>query len=134
MKSRFKILLMSCLAFFASTLVYSFDFDRDTVKCVDRIYAKNIKTVQFGLQDWEVSYPVMELGSDVGLSFSFDQIESQPVDYYYTLIHCSYDWTPSNLMFVEYVDGFEENEIRNYEDSHSTYVQYTHFSLDLPND
>jgi hypothetical protein len=36
-------------------------------------------------------------------------------------------------MFFEYADGFEENEIRDYEDSHSTFVQYTHFSLQIPN-
>lgn len=126
------IAILMCFCVFSNA--YSFEFDRDTVACVDRIYEKNLKTVQLHLQDWEVSYPVMELGGEVGLTFSFDQIESQPVDYYYTIFHCTYDWKPSNLMFVDYADGFEENEIRNYEDSHSTYVQYTHFTLDLPNE
>jgi len=113
---------------------YSFDFERDTVACVDRTYEKNLKSVRMHLQDWEVSYPVMELGNDVGLMFSFDQIESQPLDYYYTVMHCTYDWKPSNLMFVEYADGFEENEMRDYEESQSTFVQYTHYRLDLPNE
>jgi hypothetical protein len=76
----------------------------------------------------------MELFGEVGLEFSFDQVESQPQDFYYTVMHCTYDWKPSNLMFVDYADGFEENEIRNYEESQSTYVQYTHFSLNLPNE
>ncbi len=117
-----------------STYIYSFDFEIDTVNCIDRVYEKNIKTVQFHLQDWEVSPPIAELNGEVGLCFEFDQIESQPIDYYYTIIHCTYDWKPSNLMFFDYADGFEENEIRDYEDSHSTYVQYTHFTLNLPND
>jgi hypothetical protein len=114
--------------------LYAFDFERDTVACVDRVYGKNLKTVRMHLHDWEVSYPVMELYGEVGLEFSFDQIESQPQNYYYTVMHCTYDWKPSNLMFVDYADGFDENEIRNYEESQSTYVQYTHFSLNLPND
>ena len=113
---------------------FAFDFDRDTVSCVDRVYEKSMKTVRLHLHDWEVSYPVMELYGEVGLEFSFDQIESQPQDYYYTVMHCTYDWKPSNLMFVDYADGFDENEIRNYEESQSTYVQYTHFTLNLPND
>lgn len=117
-----------------SLKAFSFDFDRDTVNCADRIYEKNMKTVRLHLQEWEVSYPVMELYGEVGLEFSFDQIESQPLDYYYTIMHCTYDWKPSNIMFVDYADGFEENEIRNYEESQSTYVQYTHFSLNIPND
>ena len=113
---------------------FAFDFDRDTVSCVDRVYEKSLKTVRLHLHDWEVSSPVMELYGEVGLEFSFDQVESQPQDFYYTVMHCTYDWKPSNLMFVDYADGFEENEIRNYEESQSTYVQYTHFSLNLPND
>lgn len=129
----FKLVILSALLMFFSNL-YAFDFERDTVACVDRVYEKNLKTVRLHLQDWEVSYPVMELYGEVGLEFSFDQIESQPQNYFYTVMHCTYDWKPSNLMFVDYADGFDENEIRNYEESQSTYVQYTHFSLDLPND
>lgn len=123
---------------FATTLLVLvnsvFGIDITSIPCVDKIYSKNIKTVRMHLQDWEVSYPVMELGSEVGLLFSFDQIESQPEDYYYTVQHCTYDWQPSNILFMDYADGFEENEIIDYEDSHSTYVQYTHFTLNLPND
>ena len=129
----FKLVILSALLMLCSGL-YAFDFERDTVSCVDRVYEKNLKTVRLHLQDWEVSYPVMELYGEVGLEFSFDQIESQPQDYFYTVMHCTYNWKPSNLMFVDYADGFEENEIRNYEESQSTYVQYTHFSLNLPND
>lgn len=119
---------------FISGLSFSLDFDIDTLKCIDKVYEKNIKTVQFHLQDWEVSQPVAELFGDVGLTFEFDQIESKPVDYYYTIRHCTYDWQQSNLMFIDYADGFEENEINDYEDSHSTFVQYTHFTLNLPNE
>jgi hypothetical protein len=92
-----------------------------------------IKTARIHQQGWEQSYPVMNLYGDNPLIFSFDQLEAQPIDFYYTIIHCTYDWKPSNLMFFEYADGFEENEIRDYEDSHSTFVQYTHFSLQIPN-
>ena len=133
---KFQIARLSAMLLFVALCMeaFSFDFNRDTVNCTDHIYEKNMKTVRFHLQEWEVSYPVMELYGDVGLEFSFDQIESQPLDYYYTVMHCTYDWKPSNIMFVEYADGFEENEIRNYEESQNTYVQYTHFSLNLPND
>ncbi len=134
MKFHFAILSGVLLFVLLGLKSFAIDFDRDTVSCVDRVYEKSMKTVRLHLQDWEVSYPVMELYGEVGLEFSFDQVESQPQDYYYTVMHCTYDWKPSDIMFVDYADGFEENEIRNYEESQSTYVQYTHFSLSLPNE
>ncbi|MBN2778494.1 MAG: DUF5103 domain-containing protein [Bacteroidales bacterium] len=105
----------------------------DTLPCVDRIYSKMIKTARIHQQDWEQSYPVMSIYGDNPLVFSFDQLEAQPIDFYYTIIHCTYDWQPSNLMFFEYAEGFEENEIKDYQDSYSTFVQYTHFSMQIPN-
>ena len=133
MAFKHSILITNLIIIIACSNAYSFEFDRDTVACIDRVYEKELKTVRLHLQDWEVSYPVMELDGEVGLEFSFDQIESQPRDYFYTIMHCTYDWKPSKLMFFDYADGFEENEIRDYEESQSTYVQYTHFKLDIPN-
>ncbi len=102
---------------------------------VDKVYSDNIKSMRMHLLDWEVSYPINDLYGDVPLLFSFDQIDSEISNYYYSVIHCTHDWKQSNgLMFFEYADGFEINEIYDYEDSHSTYVPFTHFKLELPND
>jgi hypothetical protein len=111
-----------------------FSINKDTLNCDDVVYAKNIKTVRMHQYDLELSYPVMGLHSLNPLLFSFDQLESEPLDYYYTIIHCTHDWKPSNLMFFEYADGFEENKIRDYSNSHSTFVPYTHYQLEIPNE
>ncbi len=110
-----------------------FAINRDSIDYSDRVYEKNIKTVRLHPADWESGYPVINMYSDNVLLLNFDQIESSPEDYYYTIIHCSYDWKPSPLMYFEYADGFEENELLDYEDSQSTFVQYTHYTLEIPN-
>jgi len=107
--------------------------NRDSLDCSEKVYEKNLKTVSIHPSDWEAGYPVLDLESDNILLFSFDQLESAPEDYFYTLVHCTYDWKPSAMMFFEYAEGFEENEISDYEDSQSTFVPYTHFELEIPN-
>ncbi len=124
------LLLLISLGLFINTI---FAINIDTLQCIDKVYSKNINSVRIHQTGWEESYPVINLYSDNPLIFSFDQLDSEPIDFYYTIIHCTYDWKPSDLLFFEYAEGFDENDIRDYEESHSTFVPYTHFSLKLPN-
>lgn len=120
-----------------SLKIFATDQNFDTLPFEDRIYLDNIKSLRAYYDDGnnnEFSYPLIELFSGQQILFSFDQIESSPEVYYYTIFHCTYDWKKSNLLFFEFADGFEENEIQNYEDSRSTLVSYTHYNLHLPND
>jgi hypothetical protein len=56
-------------------------------------------------------------------------------DYYYTIIHCNADWTPTaNLTEMDYIDGFSNDRIRDYEFSYNTLVNYVHYDVMLPND
>jgi hypothetical protein len=125
-----KILLIIALVTKAAVLLA---IDKDSLQYIDRVYEKNLKTVRLHPSDWESGFPVLELYSDKVLSFNFDQIESEPEDYYYTFIHCTYDWKPSPIMYFEYAEGFEENRIDEYEDSQSSFVQYSHYELEIPN-
>jgi len=125
-------IFLSIICLFALTL-NSYCIDNDNLECIDRVYVKNIKSARIRITDMELSYPVIDLHGGNTLLFSFDQIESAREYYYYTIIHCSFDWKPSNLMFFEYADGFEENQITDYQDSHSTFVAYTHYELEFPN-
>ncbi|HNQ69362.1 MAG TPA: DUF5103 domain-containing protein [Bacteroidales bacterium] len=131
MPYRKQLFLLSVALIFINNLIFS--INPDSIACIDKVYEKNLKTVRLHPPDWESGYPVLDLNSDNYLLFNFDQIESPVDNFYYTFIHCTYNWQPSNLMFFEYADGFEENEILDYEESQSTFVQYTHFTLEIPN-
>ncbi len=90
-----------------------------------------IKTIKFRSNTPQSELPVLELGEYLVLEF--DALNGDEADYYYTIEHFNYDWTPSVLMKSEYLDGFDKQRIRNYENSFNTYQIYSHYTLTIPN-
>lgn len=84
--------------------------------------------------DDELSLPIWDLGSSKFLRLSFDVLGEQTKEYSYTFIHCNSDWTRSDLDKSEYIDGYFEDQISEYQSSFNTTVNYIHYSLQLPND
>ena len=99
----------------------------------NKIYKKNIKTVLLYKQGWELSYPIINLSSDEVLKLSFDDLDSTTNNYSYTIIHCEADWTESSVIPFDYVEGFNDNPINDYDFSINTTVRYTHYYLTIPN-
>lgn len=93
---------------------------------------KNIHTVLLHKQGDPLSYPIIKLNSEEKLQLSFDDFNTELQDYYYTIVHCNSDWTTSDLMQSEYIDGFFENRIENYEFSFNTLQKYTNYQLVFP--
>lgn len=93
-----------------------------------------VKSVQLYREGWPMSYPVVRLSGDVPLILEFDDLSKNQPAFIYTLIHCNADWTPSDLTEQEYLEGFPENEIRNGVPSFSTYYNYLHYRLQIPNE
>ena len=75
--------------------------------------------------------PVIPLGHPLRLEF--DDIIGDEANYYYTIEHFNYDWTPSDLVESEYLEGFDEVRITEYENSYNTLLLYSHYSLQIPN-
>lgn len=84
------------------------------------------------VNDWKAS-PVIRLGAEDQLQLSFDELSHDYKRYAYRLIHCNKDWTRSDLVVMEYLDGFSENDLDTYDLSVSTNTLYTHYTLLLPN-
>jgi hypothetical protein len=100
----------------------------------NKVYSSQIKTVQFYNTQKEQSLPVITLGSAEQLLFSFDDLRGGSKNYWYTIEHCTYDWKPSNISVLDYVEGTSEDRIISYAYSSKTLQKYTHYSLTLPND
>ena len=84
-----------------------------------------IKTIAFKSNTPESQLPILKLGEYLVLEF--DALNGDEADYYYQIEHFNYDWTPSLLMKPEYLDGFDNQRIRNYENSFNTYQIYSHY-------
>ena len=78
--------------------------------------------------------PVVVLNTPDAIVIDFDMIEDDRSYLRYELIHCNADWQPSQLSYLEYLDGFNEGTIDDYEFSSATTVAYVHYRLVLPNE
>lgn len=93
-----------------------------------------IKTVQCFPVGSPFAEPIIELGSGLQLAFSFDDLSKEANTYTYKILHCDPDWNSSGLSPFTYLSGFFSNPVENYEYSYNTQIQYTRFSLLIPND
>jgi hypothetical protein len=66
------------------------------------------------------------------LILEFDDLRVKYTSFSAKIIHCDYDWKKSNLAEMEYLEGFNEFYINNYDVSQNTKTPYYHYSFKLP--
>lgn len=122
-----KKIMLGLLLALATTLCHA--YGRQT------IFVPTIKTLQVVVnQDW-LSPPVMKLNSTDVLNISFDEMSHDYHRFVYKIEHCEADWSVSDELFEsDYIEGFNNNPIEDYQNSINTTVLYTHYKLQIPNE
>jgi len=77
-------------------------------------------------------FPVVQIGEPIYLEF--DDLTASEQDYYYKIVHCDYDWTPSELLKSQYLRGVDNQRIIDYENSYTTLQPFSNYRLTIPND
>ncbi|WP_366186741.1 DUF5103 domain-containing protein [Flavobacterium ovatum] len=90
----------------------------------------NIKTISF-VQNNQNVVPVFQLGS--GFQLQFDDLYGNNGDYFFEIVHCDYNWIPSEIPKNEYLSGFDNQRIQTIATSFNTLQIYSHFTLPIPN-
>lgn len=103
------------------------------IEFIDKVYANTIKSVSFHPQGMGIAAPVSDVEGNIPLLLTFDELTNDVKRYTYKLIHCDYDWHPSELMEMEYINGYPEDNIQQYAFSSKTTISYVHYELVLPN-
>lgn len=127
--------IYTCLFFFAFLSVFSQEDDYvndDQLRYEDYIYKPYIKTVQLHETSWEFSLPLIKFNSGEQLQLSFDDMDADKKQYSLTFVHCDAKWNPSDLMISEYIQGFFDLNLLNFNFSVNTLQKYTHYSIVFP--
>ncbi len=116
-------------------LIYHLAFGQwENIKFEDTVYNESIHSVKFHLTDFPLTQPIIDLESAATLALTFDDLDREIKDFYYTIIHCNADWRPSDLSTMEYIDGFDEDLLRAADFSFNTLTEFTNYRLTLPNE
>ena len=115
-------------------LTFSFSVSAQKVY-EDRVFEENIQSVRLFPRSGEfaaqMNSPVIELNSGV-LNLTFDDLAYDPDMYSAKVIHCNFDWTPSDLKEPEYLNEYNEFNIQDYSYSIDTRVPYIHYNFVTP--
>jgi len=100
----------------------------------DDVYLDYIKSVKFHHSGLVTSMPLIDLGTSGRLVLTFDDLEGGDKNYAYEIIHCDRNWKRSDLDEYDFINGFNNEEINNVSYSRGTDINYTNYTLTLPND
>ena len=91
-------------------------------------YNDKVQTVLLHPVGDSLAKPIIPLHDMMGkLHLQFDVFANDAPYMYYTFIHCNNDWTQqSDIQQIEYLSGFDSDDIENYSFSLNTMVDYVH--------
>ena len=98
-------------------------------------YESNIRTAQLYRGDLELSFPVIYMNDPTPLMLEFDEFMSpdmQESKFYVDFVNCDVNWNPTNMLPIEFFEGFSQDQIDLYRRSEFTKVNYMHYRYQFP--
>ena len=139
-----RIILLTYLSVFLinNTNSQSFDIYSESIHLKDFNYNTTTfnssvnfaKSVKIEHETNELLDPIIGLNTSEKLKLSFDILASEATTYAYTFIHCDSDWQHSDITQSEYLNGFFDNYINNFEYSFNTLTPYVNYNIAFPNE
>ncbi|MFZ1750357.1 MAG: type IX secretion system plug protein domain-containing protein [Saprospiraceae bacterium] len=99
----------------------------------NEIYDPYVKTVTLEVNNLPANFPIISLNSGQLVMLKFDDLLNEERTLYYKIIHCGMDWKPSGLREIEYITGFNDERLSNYDYSINTKTPYLHYWQEFPN-
>ena len=101
---------------------------------VDSAWRPDVKTVQLYRSGDDMSAPLLTLGGGGRLTLEFDVLGAEAEALSWRIVHCDRQWVPDGLEANEFLTGFAEGQLDNYEFSFTTLKDYVHYTVTLPGD
>ena len=100
----------------------------------DHIYSATVRAVQFFKKGFDLAPPIIELGSMEPLVLRFDDLQPDPEQLMYTIVHCDAHWSPSDLMVNQFIAGSPTDLVPSAEQSYLTLQPFLQYTIELPNE
>lgn len=130
----FCLLLMTCVPTQKSQNT-AHDRSQKSLLPQDHAYEPNIRTVQLYRGINELSYPVIYANDPTPLTLEFDELVPQDgQESYFSIdfVHCDAKWQPTNMLPIEFFEGFSQDRIDIFRRSEFTKVHYFHYFYQFP--
>jgi hypothetical protein len=121
------------ICFFFLFLVGVFENNAQEVY-VTSVNSQRVKSLQVNVNGEFISNPVISLHGEKQLEVNFDVLGDGYTRYAYSIVHCNADWTPSFILPMEYMSGFQGTTIDDFANSMATTTAYANYRFFLPNE
>lgn len=91
----------------------------------------NLKSIYIHNLNQNIGVPYAKLGET--FSVSFDDLDNDQKNYFYTVEHYDRNWEKSDIFDTDYIEGYNEGRIKDYAYSFNSLEKYTHYSFRFPN-
>jgi hypothetical protein len=98
----------------------------------DQVFNNSIRSVKLFRAGDQTSYPVLTLNGNDFLQLTFDDLDADVKNYYYSYQLCNADWTPTLLNTFEYIKGFQNVRLSSYRQSSIAFTRYTNYQATIP--
>jgi hypothetical protein len=102
-----------------------------TLRYADMAYEPEIRTIRL-YPSGAPLLPAVTRAGQWNLMLEFDDLRPERHNYNARILHCNYDWTPSNLQDLDFLPDYNEFPINNSEFSVDTHLPYVHYWLTVP--
>jgi len=126
--------LLAIVASFNQVRAQSEYYDEQELQYDDRTYDEDIRTVLIHIDGSELEPPIIPLGGDETIILRFDDLNENMREMHYSFVHCTWDWKETDLLPMDFQEGFNSDIIADYDFSFNTVTNYTHYKLEFPND
>ena len=101
----------------------------------NNVFCENVRSLQVMIDGDPLAPPIVDFGKRQELSIEFDEMSHDYHRLVYHIQHCNADWTETEGLFEsDFLSGFNDQPIEDYEKSFNTTQLYTHYKFTLPND
>lgn len=93
-----------------------------------------VKTLRRIVDGDFMKLPVIDLDVRSSVEISFDVLGDEERWISYRVIHCTADWTASEISELDYLEGFQPTRVTDVAPSFNTFVPYYHYRIAFPNE